>query len=102
LQCLNENPEIICRAIGIGAADNIVVTTVPVSAGQDSKAIFSNFFTLVSGNYDEYFSKRIEYPVIISQQKAKLLNVKVHDVIQIRVPMVTGQIQAAKLTIKLK
>lgn len=87
------------RAIGNGEADNIVVVGVSVKSDHDKKAFFKNFFTLVDGNFDEYFSKNIEYPAIISVDKAKSLNVKVHDVIKVRIPMVTGQMQAAQLTV---
>lgn len=99
LRSLNENPEIICRAVGNGAAGNIAITTIPMNGAGESAKVFNNLFTLVAGSYHDYFSKRIEYPVIISQSKAKSLNVKVHDVIRARVSMVTGQIQEAKLTV---
>jgi ABC-type lipoprotein release transport system permease subunit len=87
------------RAVGNGAADNIVVAGVSLKSETQRKSFFKGFFTLVDGDFQEYFSKSIEYPVIISAQKAKSLNVKVHDVIRVRLPLVTGQMQAAQLTV---
>jgi ABC-type lipoprotein release transport system permease subunit len=87
------------RAVGNGAADNMVIAGVNVKSEADRKAFFQDYFTLVDGDFGDYFSKDIEYPVIISAQKAKSLNVKVHDVIRMRLPMVTGQMQAAQLTV---
>lgn len=87
------------RAVGNGETDNVVIVGVAAEKEKDKKAFFNGFFTLVDGNYDEYFSKEIEYPVIISEQKAKSLNVKLHDMVRVRLPMVTGQVQAAKLTV---
>lgn len=87
------------QAIGNGEADNMVVVGVTLRTEKDKKDFFQGFFTLVEGNFDDYFRKDIEYPVIVSQSKAKSLNVKLYDEIRVRLPMVTGQIQAAKLTV---
>ncbi len=95
----NEKIGMLARAIGNGEADNIFVVGVSIKSEQDKKDFFEGFFTLVDGNFDEYFSKDIEYPVIISAAVAKSLNVKVHDVIKARFPMVTGQIQTAQFTV---
>jgi ABC-type lipoprotein release transport system permease subunit len=87
------------RAVGNGAADNMVIAGVSPNSEEKRKSFFKDYFTLVEGDFKEYFSKDIEYPVIISAQKAKSLNVKVHDVVRVRLPMVTGQMQAAQLTV---
>lgn len=96
---LNENLGAFGRAVGNGDTDNIVLVGVTLKTEQDKKDFFQGFFTLVDGDFNECLSDQIEYPVIISQQKAKSLHVKVHDIIRVRLPMVTGQIQAAKLTV---
>lgn len=87
------------RAVGNGEADNLAVVGINLTDEKEKNAFLYDFFTLKDGNYDEFFSQKIEYPVIISIQKAKSLNVKVHDIIRVRLPMVTGQIQAAQLTV---
>ncbi|HOJ77734.1 MAG TPA: FtsX-like permease family protein [Bacillota bacterium] len=96
---INENLAIFGRAIGNGEADNIIVVGLEVNTEQKKKQVFNNFFTLVEGDFNDFYSNEYEYPVIISPEKAKSLNVKLHDVIKVRLPMVTGQIQAAQLTV---
>lgn len=96
---VGENLGMFCQAVGNGASDNIMVVGVSVQSAKERKEFFNDFFTLKQGNFDEYFSKNIEYPVIISEQTAKSLNVKVHDAIKIRLPMVTGQLQTAQLVV---
>lgn len=96
---MNENLGMFGRAVGNGEADNIVVVGVDANSDEAQEEFFNDFFTLVEGDFNEYFSKDIQYPIIISENKANSLNVKLHDVIRVRLPMVTGQIQAAKLTV---
>lgn len=87
------------RAVGNGEADNVVVVGISATTEKEKKEFFEGFFTLVKGSFDEFYSQEIEYPVVISSEKAKSLNVKVHDIIRVRLPMITGQVQAAKLTV---
>lgn len=96
---IDENLGTFGRALGNGESDNVVVVGVTPKNQNEKSKFFTDFFTLVDGNFTEFFSDSIQYPVIISQTKAKSLNVKVHDNIRIRVPMVTGQIETAKLTV---
>lgn len=96
---VNENLGMFGRAIGNGEADNLVVAGVTLTTAKEKKGFFNGFFTLSAGNYNDFYRKDIEYPVIISVDKAKSLKVKLHDVIRVRMPMVTGQIQAARLTV---
>jgi ABC-type lipoprotein release transport system permease subunit len=96
---LDEKIGTLARAIGNGEADNIFVVGASVKSEKDKKDFFEGFFTLVDGNFEDYFSKDIEYPVIISAAVAKSLNVKVRDVIKARFPMVTGQVETAQFTV---
>src|SRR5690554_67549 len=95
---INENLGMMGRAVGNGESDNVVV--VGITIDEDEKEFFFNdFFTLIDGDFEDFFSEEYEYPIIISEDMAKSLNVKLHDVVRIRILMVTGQIQAAKLTV---
>jgi len=95
---INENLGMMGRAVGNGESDNVVV--VGITIDEDEKEFFFNdFFTLIDGDFEDFFSEEYEYPIIISEDMAKSLNVKLHDVVRIRIPMMTGQIQAAKLTV---
>ncbi len=94
---MGESLGIFAQAVGNGEADNIMVIGVD---GEDAgEEFFDDFFTLIEGDFNDYFNKDIEHPIIISESKAKSLNVGLHDVVKIRFPMVTGQMQSAKLTV---
>lgn len=99
LVAIDEKLTMVVRAVGNGETDNVVFSGVTHRTEKEQQAFFTSFLTLVEGDFKEFSSTQYEYPVIISQEKAKSLNVKVHDEIRIRMPMITGQIQAAKLTV---
>ena len=81
------------RGIGNGKSDNIVIVGVRKDALKD------NFFNIKEGSIADFASDKIEYPVIISEKKAKTLNVKLGDSVKARINMVTGQMQSASLTV---
>lgn len=81
------------RGIGNGKSDNIVIVGVREDSLKDS------YFNIKEGNVKEFSSKEVEYPVIISEKKAKTLNLKVGDTMKVRLNMVTGQMQSASLKI---
>jgi ABC-type lipoprotein release transport system permease subunit len=93
---IDEELQMYGQVIGNGATDNVTVVGVFIN-NQKEREIFDGFFSNVNGSIDDFFSKTVAYPVIISEQEAETLNVKLHDTIRIRLPMVTGQIQAAAL-----
>jgi len=92
-----ESLGIFAQAVGNGEADNIMV--IGVDGEESGEEFFDDFFTLIEGDFNDYFNEDIENPIIISESKAKSLNVGLHDVVKIRFPMVTGQMQSAKLTV---
>ena len=81
------------RAIGNGKSDNIVIV------GIRNENINDPYFKLKYGDLSSFNSEKIEYPVLISEKKAETLKVKVGDTINMRVNMVTGQMQSASLKI---
>lgn len=87
------------RIVGNGETDNMMIVGINIDTAKEREDLFKNYFSLKAGNFDNFFSRTIEYPVIISESKAKSLNVKVNDVIRARFSMVTGQLQAAKFTV---
>jgi ABC-type lipoprotein release transport system permease subunit len=95
-----ENLQVYGRAIGNGEVDNIYIVGILYENGRNyALKVIHDFFALEEGNLNDFFNQRIEYPVIISRQKAKSLNLKLHDEIRVRVPMVTGQLNTAKLNV---
>lgn len=81
-------------AVGRGESDNIMLIGINYDTPEERKEFFQDFFTLVEGDFARFYSEEIEYPVIISQEKAQSLNVGVNDILRVRVTMITGQIQA--------
>lgn len=95
---INENLGVMVRVIGNGEADNLFLVGVAESQQGDDD-FPEGFFKLVEGDFDDYDSKTIKHPVIISEEKARSLNVKANDVLKARVFMVTGEIQAIQMTV---
>ena len=57
---INENLGMFGRAVGNGEADNIMVAGVTVKDQLVREEFFNNFFTLVTGNFEDYFSTEIK------------------------------------------
>jgi ABC-type lipoprotein release transport system permease subunit len=96
---INQNVGIYARAVGNGEADNVYIVGVSARTKAEREKLFKNFFTIINGGLAELSNSKFEYPIVISKEKAESLNVKVHDYLRVRLPMVTGQIQAARLTV---
>ncbi len=90
-----------CRAIGNGRSNNIILvganTTKNVSK-EDLKALKESF-RLIVGSWKDLEDMSIENPVIISEEKARYLNVKKNDIIRLRFRNMFGQDQAERLTV---
>lgn len=93
---------VLARAIGNGKADNVILVGMdPSGEGvdeKDAKKLAKNFKEL-EGHFADLSDTTIENPVCLAQEKAKALNVKVHDVLRIRFTDINGQTQAARLTV---
>ncbi|MBP7653922.1 FtsX-like permease family protein [Candidatus Dependentiae bacterium] len=81
------------RIIGNGKSDNIAL------AGVKPSPEFYSWCKVVSGNIKDYENRNLENPVLLSEMKAKYLNVKVKDIIRLRTSNVWGQTQTARLTV---
>ncbi len=90
---LRENASTFCRAIGNGKSDNIAL--VGIKPNQS----FFDWVKLKSGNADDFTRQTIENPIILSETKAKYLNVQLHDTLRIRFRNIFGQEQTAALKI---
>ncbi|HPG29196.1 MAG TPA: FtsX-like permease family protein [bacterium] len=81
------------RIIGNGKSDNIAL------AGVKPSPEFYGWCKVVSGNIKDYENKNIENPILLSEMKAKYLNVGVNDILRLRTTNVWGQTQTARLTV---
>jgi ABC-type lipoprotein release transport system permease subunit len=97
----NESIGTMVRAIGNGAAENMILVGTDFSgrgrgqATQEEKETFQ----LVEGNWDELRNTKVENPVVISAEKARTLNVKRRDILRVRLRNIYGQNQSVHLTV---
>jgi ABC-type lipoprotein release transport system permease subunit len=95
-----ENLSVQVRVIGHGETDNLWISGyTPQNIKNKAEFFYNKNLSISQGNIDDYFNKDIEYPVIVFEEEAKLLNIKLHDKLLVIFPMVTGQIQTAQLTV---
>jgi ABC-type lipoprotein release transport system permease subunit len=89
------------RAIGNGRSDNIIMVGVDTKKGLNEKGRkeVEESFRLVEGSWKDVEDPAIENPVIISEEKARYLNVKRRDILRVRFRNMFGQDQAERLTI---
>lgn len=89
------------RAIGNGRSDNIIMVGINTKKGMSEKALkeTEESFRLVEGKWKDVENPDIENPAIISEDKARYLNVKKNDTVRVRFRNMFGQDQAARLTV---
>nr|HNW45608.1 ABC transporter permease [Elusimicrobiales bacterium] len=89
------------RAIGNGRSENIILIGIDTKKGLSAEGLreVEQSFKLVEGSWKDIESAAVENPVIVSVEKARTLNVKMHDVLRVRFRNMFGQDQAARLTI---
>lgn len=89
------------RAIGNGKTDNIIVIGVDTSeaVSEKTRKEVEESYRLIEGEWTDLRSSAVENPVIITEEKAKNLNVRKNDIIRFRFPNIYGQQQAARLTV---
>jgi len=83
------------RVIGNGKSDNSIV--IGFEMNQEMDEFLKN--GLIDGKIDDFIRPKAENPVIIYDDKAKALNVKVGDIVRIRMSTIYGQQQTARLTV---
>jgi ABC-type lipoprotein release transport system permease subunit len=83
------------RVIGNGKSDMLAIVGLP--ANEDILSWFDK--ELSAGNVSDYTNPNIENPLVIAEDKAKDLNVKIGDSVNIRINTLQGQVQTAKLTV---
>ncbi|MBN1532150.1 MAG: FtsX-like permease family protein [Spirochaetes bacterium] len=98
---MDEGVGIFLRAIGNGRTENMVLVGINTGRTYDEKLLkeFDESFHLIEGDYRQLRSRAIENPVILSKEKAELLNVKRNDIIRIRFRNIFGQTQSGRLTV---
>jgi ABC-type lipoprotein release transport system permease subunit len=92
---------IMARAIGNAATDNVIMVGMdPKAKGteKDRKEAAENF-KMLQGSFKDIERTDVENPMLLSESKAKALNVKYNDILRVRYQDIHGQNQAARLTV---
>ncbi len=97
----DEGVGIFLRAIGNGKTENMVLVGVNTnkSITEKQRKEYDESFHMIEGKFEELSGTSVENPVILSKEKADVLNVKRNDIIRIRYRNVYGQTQSARLTV---
>ncbi|MFH1260203.1 MAG: FtsX-like permease family protein [Elusimicrobiota bacterium] len=97
----NEGIGMFMRAIGNGKADNIILVGVDTTQGvsEQTRKEVEESFRLIEGRWEDLSGSAVENPAIVSEEKARYLNVKKNDVIRLRFRNMFDQDQAARVTV---
>jgi ABC-type lipoprotein release transport system permease subunit len=89
------------RAIGNGVADNVIMVGVDLNArlSEDEMKEYESNFKMLHGSFLDLKDKTAGFPVVLAEQKAKYLNVKMGDALRARFTGVTGQSNSAHLVV---
>ena len=98
LKIVNEQIGSFGRAIGNGKADYLYIVGINISQNETLSDL-ENFFQLSKEQFDNFVQKKYPAPVIINENKAEYLNVKIGDQLRVRLTNVNGQIQTGTLTV---
>lgn len=95
IKSIEESLGTMARAVGNGKSDYIYIVGVKLDEG------FKSYFKPLEGTFKDYESNKYQNPLIISEQKAKYLKVKVGDQLSIRFQNINGQQDTAMVTVAL-
>ena len=90
-----ENVGLLCRVVGNGKSDNCWL----VGIGEGDLKEFKGQFRALEGNIDALFDTKRVNPCVLSKSKADILNVKINDIVRIRLQNIYGQQQTGMLTV---
>ncbi len=90
---IQEDVGVFCRAIGNGKGDYVYMVGLTLD---DS---FTGQFQLKEGQWENFSNGHFTNPVLISEQKATYLKIKVGDPLRIRLTNVNGQQEVGNLTV---
>jgi ABC-type lipoprotein release transport system permease subunit len=98
---LDEAIGVFGRALGNGAADNVILVGVDLTGKMTPGELkeFESNFKFTQGAFEALNDKSAGTPVVLAEQKAKYLKVKMGDVIKVRFTGVNNQSASAKLTV---
>jgi ABC-type lipoprotein release transport system permease subunit len=84
------------RGIGNGKGDYMFIVGLNIKENDED---FTSNFKIIKGDIKDYFAKKYSNPLILSENKAKALQVDIYDQVRIRLENVNGQNETAILTV---
>ncbi len=73
--------------------------SAPIVGVEDKGGFFGEYLTVLEGEVKDFSTDTYEWPIVISPDKAKGLNVGVGDVVKARFETISGQVQAINLQV---
>ncbi|MEW6086705.1 MAG: FtsX-like permease family protein [bacterium] len=98
---IDEGIGVFCRIVGNKKADSMVIVGIDLSKklSPESMKEVQESFRMLEGNFEDLSRKDVENPAIISQEKAKYMDVKKGDILRMRFKNIYGNDESARLTI---
>jgi ABC-type lipoprotein release transport system permease subunit len=89
------------RVVGNKKADTVILIPIDTTKAisKDAMKEVEEQFKMLEGSWLDLGNDKIEYPVVLSKEKADYLQVKTGDAMKLRIRNIYGQDQAAKLTV---
>ena len=89
------------RAIGNGVADNVILVGVDISGRLSEEELeeFQSNFKMIEGSFEALGDKSAGTPVVLAQEKAKYMRLKMGDILKVRFTGVNNQTASAKLVV---
>lgn len=97
----DEGIGVFCRIVGNKKADNLVVVGIDLSQklSEKSEKEIRESFRMLEGAFDDLSRTDVENPAIISEEKAKYMDVKMGDILRMRLKNLYGNDESARLTV---
>jgi ABC-type lipoprotein release transport system permease subunit len=94
VHAVNDYLSAFTRVVGNGKSTMLALVGMPVNEGLE---FFRN--TVDKGNFNNFTNTSIENPVVMADDKAKDLDLKIGDQVNVRLSTINGQVQSARLTL---
>lgn len=98
---LTEGLAVFTRVIGNGKSENVIFIGVDLSQSlsDQTRKETEESFKMVQGDFSDLGRKDVENPVILSDSRAKYLNVGMQDILPVRFTNLFGNNESARLTV---
>jgi ABC-type lipoprotein release transport system permease subunit len=99
LRFVNDAVATFTRLIGNGKGENAMVVGLDTTREEDAGGDSQDSWDIVSGRFADFTNGSVEWPIMIYEDKAKKLNVRLGDTVRGRFNTINGQQQSATFTV---